>query len=222
MVEPLPNLDIEESDSDSEIIYYMIRMTSCEKYDFDALQAFISEESIVFKYVIAREEKPQEHFHIVVGVDEAVSEETLRDIIKWFLQKFWTNPETGKFVKGFGNKQYNLQKIDDLDQTLRYTLKGHEYRYENWDGERLKMLESESFEKKKPSDFQNEYRELCEKFQGDDNLDIKYFMTEYCKLKAKYGQMVIMSQVHGYALSNLVKRDPESARFYVNNFLSNH
>ena len=47
-------------------------------------------------------------------------------------------------------------------------------------------------------------------------------MTEYCKLKAKYGQMVIMNQVYGYALSNLVKRDPEQADNYVNNFLSKY
>lgn len=220
MVEPLPNLDNEESDSG--LVYYMLRMTSCEKYNFDAIQEFISGESIFFKYVISREEKPQEHFHCVVAVDETVSEEHVRDIIKWFLYKFWTNPETGKFVKGFGNKQYNLQKVDDLDQSLRYILKCHDYRFENWDVDRLRMLEAESFEKKKPSDFQNEYRELCEKFHEDNNLDLRYFMTEYCKLKAKYGQMVIMNQVYGYALSNLVKRDPEQADNYVNNFLSKY
>ena len=100
--------------------------------------------------MISREEKPQEHFHCVVAVDETVSEEHVRDIIKWFLYKFWTNPETGKFVKGFGNKQYNLQKVDDLDQSLRYILKCHDYRFENWDVDRLRMLEAESFEKRSP------------------------------------------------------------------------
>ena len=37
MVEPLPNLDNEESDSG--LVYYMLRMTSCEKYNFDAYKS---------------------------------------------------------------------------------------------------------------------------------------------------------------------------------------
>ncbi|AXH75398.1 MAG: putative replicase [Circoviridae sp.] len=223
--QPLPILDSEESDSDNsenELHYYMLRITPCDKFDFDTLQKFLSEEYMIYKYVVAREEKPQEHYHIVFAVDHSVSEETLRDVVKWFLLKFWNNPKTGKFTRGFGNKQYNLQRVDDLDQSLRYILKCHDYRFENWDVDRLRALESESFEKKKPSDFQHEYREMCDKFHEDDNLDIRWFMTEYCKLKAKYGQMVIMSQVHGYALSNYIKRDPDQACSFVNNFLSSH
>ena len=37
-------------------------------------------------------------------------------------------------------------------------------------------------------------------------------MTKYITLKAKYGQQVNLHHAYGYALSSLIKREPDTAQ----------
>ena len=80
---PLPNLgsDLGDSGSDSELSdsssimdYYVVRITPCEKFTSEKLLAFLKTEVQVARFVVGRETVPQEHFHLVLGVDPSISE----------------------------------------------------------------------------------------------------------------------------------------------------
>lgn len=220
---PLPNRDGDLSDSDSlstgslNLDYYCVRVTSHDKFSFDELKAFIADEPQIARYVIGRETVPQEHFHLVLGVDVSVQIQDVKDIIRAFLVPLWQE-DSGKLPKGFGNKQYNCQLSEDKDKAVSYAVKLKEYVYEGFDDDYIQSRVSASFEKKKPSNFKAEYLELCKQFQESD-MDIKEFMVKYSVLKSKYGQQVRMHDAYGYALSNLIKRDPGEADSIVENFL---
>lgn len=222
-INPLPNLDCDSSDSDStidllddNINYYVARITSCEKFTFEQLKNQMSAEYQICRYVIGKETVPQEHYHLVLGVDDTMKEIDVRDIIKAFLIPLWQNE--GKLPKGFGNKQYNLQVCEDLDKAVSYAVKCKDYVFEGFDEEYIKARQSESFEKKKVSNFKTEYAELCKEFQ-ETQMDLREFMIKYCLLKSKYGQQVRAQDAYGYAMSNWIQRDPEKAEDFVENFL---
>jgi len=138
--------------------------------------------------------------------------------VKWFLQPYWTNPVTHRFVRGFGNKQYNCQECKDKDRAVSYAVKLGEFWYEGFTDEYIEQRGAESFEKKKPSTFKLEYIELCSKFQETD-MDIKEFMVKYVELKAKFGQQVTLHHAYGYAISNMIQRDG-NAELFVQEYLN--
>lgn len=213
---PLPNQD--DGDSDNGLTsHYVVRITPHEKFSFDQLHEFIQAEPQICRYVIGKEQVPQEHYHLVLTTDISVEIQDVRDIVRAFIVPYWE--QDGKCPKGFGNKQYNLQLSTNVDKAISYVLKEMiEYRYEGWSDEYIELRKAESFTKKKPTEFKSEYRELCTRFQESD-MDIRDFMIAFVQLKAKYGQQVVMSHAYGYALSNLIQRDPSSADDLVENYL---
>lgn len=215
---PLPNQESDLSDcglDEEELVYYVIRITSHGKFTPDQLYKYLTDEYQICKYVVGRETVPQEHYHIVAGVDKSRSELDVRDIVRSFIIPFWQ--EMGKLPRGFGNKQYNLQLSTDVDKAVTYAVKLSEIKYEGFDDDYIEKCKSESFDKKKPVNFKVEYQELCTEFQRS-NMDLREFMIKFCNLKAKYGQQVIMSHAYGYALSNSILRD-NNAEDFVENFL---
>lgn len=220
---PLPNPEGDLSDSDSlstgslSLTYYVVRVTSHEKFTFDELNAFLQKEYQICRYVIGRETVPQEHFHVVLAVDSELDLQDVKDIIRAFIVPKWTG-ENGKCPKGFGNKQYNCQLAEDKDLAVSYAVKCKEIKYEGFTEEYIQSRMEASFEKKKPSNFKSEYQELCQLFQ-ESTMEPKDFMIGYVMLKAKYGQSVRVSDAYGYAMSNLVQRNPEEAVDLVENYL---
>lgn len=213
---PLPNQEDDPSDN-GLTTDYIIRITTCNKFSSEQLLEAIKAEHQFYRYVIGRETTPQEHFHIVVSTDIEVEEQAVRDIVKAFLAPYWVT-DTGKFPKGFGNKQYNLQTCNDLDTAVSYAVKMKEKWYEGFTDEYIAERQAHSFQKNKPSDFKSEYLALTTNFSQSD-MTLHEFMVNFVTLKAKYGQQVQLHLAYGYALSNLIKRDPTEAENYVESFL---
>lgn len=213
---PLPNQEDDTSDN-GILSHYVIRITPHGKFTYDQLHEFIQAEYQICKYVIGRETVPQEHFHLVVSTDVSIDVQEVRDIVRAFVVPFWVD-ENGKCPKGFGNKQYNLQVCNDIDKAISYAVKLGEIRHDGWSDDYIRQRGTESFEKKKPSNFKVEYRDLCTEFQ-EGEMDTREFMTRFVQLKAKYGQQVVMHHAYGYALSNQIQRDPSTAEDLVENFL---
>jgi len=214
---PLPNQEDDMSDN-GITTNYVIRITPCSKFTSEELLNWINSEFQICRYVIGRETVPQEHFHLVITVDVSIEEQDVRSIIKSFLIPFWTTEQNKKLPRGWGNKQYNLQLCEDLNKAVSYAVKLGEYWYEGFEEDYINARKAESFEKKKPSDFKQEYHKLTEHFQESD-MDVREFMTAFSILKAKYGQQVRMHDAYSYALSNLIKRDPSEADNLVENYL---
>lgn len=221
---PLPNGECDPSDSDSISLsegspdYYVLRITSHGKFDFDILFKEFQDNPEFCQYVIGREtDTGNEHFHAVIGVDSSVDEQRVRDHIKGFLHPFWVTA-TGKMPKGFGNKQYNLQACEDLDKAVSYAVKLDEYRYEGFEEAYILARKGESFTKKKPSTFKLEYQQLLDKF-AETNMDIDDFMIEFVLLKSKYFQMVSVADAYKYALSAMVRKDSSIAADLVKDYL---
>lgn len=211
----LPSQDYDPSDSDLHT--YVVRITPHEKFTFQQVAEYIEAEPLFYSFVVSRETVPREHFHAVIQVDQTITIEDVRGAIRAFIIPFWSE-QPGKLPRGFGNKQYNLQLSSDIDKAVSYAVKLGEYVYGGFTEEYITQRKAESFEKKKPSNFKAEYIELCQRFQ-DSEMDIREFMLEYVRLKAKYGQQVRMSDAYGYAVSNLIKRDPDTAVEFVENYL---
>lgn len=225
---PLPNRECDESDNGQEdydsqstssldIIYYVVRITSCSKFTFDQLKSFFQNENQICRYVIGRELVPQEHFHLVLGLDSSLELQDVKDIVRAFLCPLWQTSE-GKMPRGFGNKQYNCQVAEDKDNAVSYAVKLKEYVYEGFTKEYIASRVAEAFEKKKPSNFKAEYQDLLDKYDETD-MDIDDFMIEFVRLKAKYGQMVNVLDAYKYALSALIRKEPDQAAGIVKEFL---
>lgn len=220
---PLPNRDGDLSDSDSlstgslNLDYYCVRVTSHDKFSFDELKAFIADEPQIARYVIGRETVPQEHFHLVLGVDVSVQIQDVKDIIRAFLVPLWQE-DSGKLPKGFGNKQYNCQLSEDKDKAVSYALKLKEYVYEGFSDDYIQLRVSASFEKKNPSNFKSEFSDLEKRFMESD-MDVMQFMKEYGRLKSKYGQQLTLTNAMAVANSVATRRDPSYWDELVENFL---
>lgn len=234
---PLPNNDSDPSDSGSvnpldelmsgidedEVVNYVIRLTTCQKYAFEDVIEFFKKEFVVTRFVAGLEEDhtDNEHVHLVVTVDKSLSELDIRDLVRNFLQRYFINPLTGKFVQGFGNKHYNLKLCRDLPKAISYACKQKKYHNECFDVTFVEDCVARSFTKNKPSDFKNKYRELCTTFQ-DSDMSIREFMTRFVLLKSEFGQQVQLNVAYGYALSNEIKRDNTAAGEYVDAFLEKY
>lgn len=219
----LPIQDDDSSDIglpiEADLDYYLIRFTPCDKYTYEQLREFLSNHDSFCNYVVAQELTPQVHYHVVVGIDNSISEEDLKGEVSFFCRQFWADPVTGKCPRGFGNKQFNVQKCEDKDKSVSYTLKDkNEYYFEGFPEQYIQDCIKNSFQKKKPNNFKVEYQQLVTEFQ-ESTMDEREFMVKYVQLKATYGQQVRLSDAYGYALSNLIKRQPYKAEEFVENFL---
>lgn len=224
---PIDDSDSEVSDDRSSVYdeddfrkIFVLRFTPQGKYSMEDLQNYL-EESFEF-YVLAHETHPKDHFHVVIETDEELKE--VKERCRGFVYQYW--PE-GERKKGFGNAQYNCQpeKVRTpenehmLCPAISYALKDkEEYFYKGYDQEYIDRCIEESFPKKDTKTFKIEYEELCSKFQITD-MDIREFMISFAKLKSKYGQQVQMQQAYSYAVSNHIKRNPNIADEYVENYL---
>jgi len=223
---PLPIQECEQSDNgltyeeaEDELATYVVRITPCEKFTFEQVTSWLKDQSHYLKFVIGKESIPREHFHIVLQTDLSVELEDVRADLRSYLIPFWQNAQF-KLPKGFGNKQYNLQVSEDVDKAVSYAVKKGEIVFEGFTEEYITLRRAESFDKKKPSNFRSEYIDLSNRFQ-ESTMDIREFMIEYCNLKARYDQQVVMSHVYAIAISQLIKRD-NNAEEFVENFLYKH
>lgn len=214
---PLPTEECDSSDG-GFLLHYVIRITPYDKFTVEQLHEFLKQESEITRYVVAVETIPRVHFHLVLSTELDLQE--VKDIIRAFICPFWQTDQ-GKMPKGFGNKQYNAQLSDDLNQAVSYAVKeSTQVFFEGFTPEYIESRRAESFLKKKPSDFKSEYTDLCDKFQESD-MDIDSFMEHFVNLKAKYGQQVVLSSAYATAISNHIKRD-NNAKVYVKDFLSKY
>lgn len=217
MDEETSSLPTQDSDiSDSDLHTYVLRITPYEKFSFQQVADLFKENGYYLNYVLSRETVPREHFHAVLQTDTNYDLEMVRGDIRSFLIPHWETTDH-KLPRGFGNKQYNLQLADDLDRAVSYAVKQNEILFEGFTEDYITQRKTESFEKKKPSNFKSEYIDLSNRFQ-DSDMDVREFMINYCDLKAKYDQLVNLQHAYGYALSNSIKRD-KNASEYVENFL---
>jgi len=220
---PLPTQDFDFSDSDQEsnpeFNYWVIRITSHEKFNMQELYDYMEAEPQVTKFVIGREVIPQEHFHVVMVTDSSLQLVNVKDIVRAFIVPLWQLP-TAKLPKGFGNKQYNAQQSFELDKAVSYAIKLKDFRQIGFEEEYIEACLKNSFEKKKTSNFKQEYLTLVQQYQADGGLEIREFMIAFCDLKAKYGQMVNMSHAYSTAVSNTILRD-KNAEEFVEKYLYN-
>lgn len=218
---PIQDDDISDHGSPDydNLDYYIIRITPYDKFTYDDLKTFLADEEQFCEYVVAQEKLPQIHYHIVVSVDKSTKYEDLKGLVSFWIRGYWSDPVTGKVPRGYGNKQFNVQKCEDKDASVSYTLKDkNEYHFEGFSQQYIQERIEASFQKKKPSNFKQEYLQLTQDFQNSD-MDELQFMTKYIILKADYGQQVRLSDAYGYALSNLIKREPHRAEVFVENYL---
>lgn len=222
---PLPTEECDSSDigdlstiDELTLNYYVVRITSYDKFSYEDIKEFLVAESSICQFVVGRETVPQEHFHCVLGVDIEMDIQEVKDLIRAFIVPLWQTDE-GKLPKGFGNKQYNCQLAKLKDEAVSYAVKCKEFYFEGFEEDYIKERLELSFEKKKTCNFKTDYIELCKKFQETNDMDIRDFMIEYVQLKAKYGQSVRIHDAYGYAISNVVKRDPSEAENIVENYL---
>lgn len=217
----LPNSDVDPdgdgqsvSTSDLDGYCYVIRMTPMERYNIEELKEFLTGMSSN-SWILAVEEVPKLHYHIVLEHYEDLDEVKAR--IRKFLLDFW--PDDSR-KRGFGNAQYNCQISENKQAAISYALKDRgTYFFENYSQEYIDWCLEQSFPKKSPATFKVEYQKLCEQFQSSD-MDMQSFMHQFVTLKAKYGQQVRVTDSYNYAISNMIRRDPDYASEVVDNFLN--
>ena len=195
----------EEEDFSSQLKHYVIRITSYDKFTFEDVRQWLSDQSEFTKFVVARETQPREHFHIVLSTELELSD--VKDSVRWYVSPFWADKE-GKLPRGFGNKQYNSAVAKDLDGAISYALKDKkEYAYEGYRDEYIRDRISASFQKKKPVNFKAEYIQLESLFMESD-MSVTDFIKRYGYLKAKYGQQLSYNNAKAVADSIATRRDP--------------
>lgn len=226
--QPLPIQESDQSDCDSErseIVYWVVRVTPHGKFTFSDFFIYVQDTEQFCRYVLSIEkpDTPEEHYHMVVGTDESVTEQDMRMYISdSFIRPYWVvQKKDGSYgvPRGYGCKQYHLDKANDLDKAVSYACKDKKYYFEGFPEDYIASMSAQSFTKVTRSGFKTEYQEYCLKFQQDSSLTVADFMEQVMLLKAKYGQGINMYSIEQLARSNLVRRDPGSARGMVDNFL---
>lgn len=213
----LPTQDSDPSD-DGLLSTYVIRITPHDKFTFEQVAQIFKDEPLLTKYVLSKETVPREHYHAVIQCDISVEEDDIRGFVKSIIIPYWEDPVSHKLPRGFGNKQYNLQISQDVDKAVSYAVKQGDYVFEGFEEHYILSRKTESFDKKKTSNFKSEYRDLCQQFQ-ESTMDLREFMVQYVLLKSKYDQMVNIAHAYGYAISQQIKREKDCAEEFVENFL---
>lgn len=220
---PLPTQDRDLSGSDQQslppddLAHYLVRITPYEKFTFKELQDFLELEALLMRYVVSQELKPQIHYHLVLTTDESVQIQDIKDIVRAFIFPLWQ--KNGKLPLGFGNKQYNCQEAENLDNAISYALKDKkEYIQVGYEQKYIDERIQASFQKNSTKTFTTELQELQKNFQESD-MDISEYMTKFIQLKSRYGQMINLQHAYQYALSQLIQRNPEQAQDFVDNYL---
>lgn len=210
----LPNNDNGSEVSDQDFPNYVVaRFTPEDVYTKDDLLKFLATEFGTDLWVVGVEVVPKLHYHVVISTVtpfKEVKEKIRKQIYLWYPKR----------ERGFGNKQWNCQEGDKtLTQAISYALKDRgDHVYHMFTEDFINECLEASYPKNSPSNFRVEYLELCEEFQESD-MDVRSFMIKYSILKSKYNQQVRMQDAYGYALSNLIRRDPSQAENLVENFL---
>lgn len=213
----LPNNDngSEVSDHGEQTITVLIRLTPDGAYTKEDLTKFLNEQlDPSDQWVVGVEVLPQVHYHLVLSTADLF--ENIKLLFRTQIHLWYPKPR----ARGFGNKQWNCQQADTpLENCIAYALKDKiEKFWFGFDEAFIKECEEASFPKNSPKTFKIEYLELCEEFQISD-MDVRSFMIKYSILKSKYNQQVRMHDAYGYAISNLIRRDPIQAEDLVENYL---
>lgn len=215
MTSSSPNDDDDSVISDDLVNTYCIRVTPDDAVPFTMgdIKKYLDSTYETDSWVVAREEKPKTHFHIVLQTYDDLK--TVRkSLTETFLYMYWPVRE-----RGWGNKQYNLKVSVTPLEALSYALKEKvEYIFHGYEQGFIDERIEASFQKNKPSNFKLEYHDLVERFQSSD-MDTRTFMILFITLKAKYGQQVRLTDAFAYANSNAVLRDPTFADNLVEDFL---
>lgn len=193
---------------------YALRMTPLGKYVFYDLQNFLK---TFDDYICAQEQskKNKEHYHIILFTK--MYEEEVREKIREFLNKYFTDPPK----RGDANKQYNLSETNDLAMSITYILKdgGEITLSENINDAYLDTLKKKSYKKYSKEDFAKSLEVLKTKFKDEDP-KIGDMMESVVKLKALYRQPINMTHIYQMCVSFRVHNDPTRSAEYVQNFLS--
>lgn len=183
---------------------YVIRLTTFERYSFEEAMEIL-ENDLIVSWVMSRELKPQEHFHVVVKAKSGTAKDKIKVIFKDFVYSFW--PER---ARGFGNAQYNFQVCLDESKAISYAIKEKEkYEYSGYTEEFIKERLDESF--LKTQNYKAEYTSLCKEFMIE--MDDITFKQKLILLRSKYGLKINLMDINAYLLSNKVSKNPEYALF---------
>lgn len=212
MDHPRPNLDgdseVSDRDENSSAYpddppCYVVRLTPLEKYKIEDVIKYLKEMDCI-SWIISEETKPKQHFHVVIEHEDTLKDLKLR--IRTFLDTYWPPGERGR---GFGNKQYNCQECKDKDLAIAYLLKDKgTYFFEGYSQEYIDHCIGMSYPKQSVSGFKQDYKELCDRYSLDSDMNIRDFIREYVLLKAKHGQQVRRQDAVAYALSAELRRNP--------------
>lgn len=207
MISSLPTQDGQRDDGqnyEEDNDCYIVRLTTFERYSFEEAMEILENELII-SWVMSKELKPQEHFHIVVKAKNGTSKDKIKNIFKDFVYSFW--PER---ARGFGNAQYNFQVCLDERKAISYAIKEKEkFEYSGYSEEFIKERLDESY--LKLQNYKAEYTSLCKEFMT--GMDDTTFKQKLIILRAKYGLKISLSDINAYLLSNKVSRNPEYALF---------
>lgn len=208
---------VEDPDHDDYDQQYLIRLTPYEKYTMDEVIVLLKD--ISDRWIVTEEFESAQHFHVVICCDYTMT--TMRRVIREFLRPYFADPKTDKFVRGFGNTQYNAQECEDIDLAISYCLKTYKknpelkYEYVGFTEEYINARKEASFEKKSKDTFKAEFYKLREEFST-----INDYMIKYVKLCSKYERMVNMHHAYQYAMSAAVSKDESVADQLVGDYLN--
>lgn len=223
---PLPNQDDGESGSGlppPPPNTYLLRLTPRNTmgpdpmYSAQDVENLLNDTHIIVKWMYSAE-KPDTsklHFHCVIEILPDYNYDDLQQFIRDFLDRYYVMPN-GKRQPGFGGGNYNLQAARTLDQAVSYCSKDGIFKHVGYDPEYITKRHDESFQKKGPSLFKDEYQLLQDKFMKSD-MTKEELMYQIILLKAKHDQSVDPTMIQKLVLSNMVKRDPDIARLITQN-----
>jgi len=193
---------------------YCVRITPYEQFTYEQLEKHVIQQLQPRSWVIGTEisAKGILHYHLVFESDD----EDPKGFIRAFIDEVWPKEER---TRGFGNKQYNFQVAKDPVKAVTYAVKCGKYKFGGfYDEEFIQACKADSFVPSRKSEFKQKLDELKKLFHENKSLDQWDFMREFILLKAQYDQMVNMDHAYGYAISILIKREPQKVHNLIADF----
>lgn len=212
--QPLPILMVGSSGQVVDSSCYMVRLTPMGRYTRKAVIEWL--DSGIDPYIISTESssKGEEHYHLLIFSN--LSEEAVREDVKEFVYFYWPKNERGR---GFGNKQYNFQVVEDFMAYGKYLCKDGDIQYSlSINPKFITYCKQKSYKKFDKKTFQTEFESIRDEYKTGIHR-VLWFMTEYAKLKAKYRQSINMQHIYQVALSNEFHVRPNKVEYIMREYL---
>jgi len=210
---PLPILKVPDQ-VDQPFKHYMLRITPQNRFTRAQLTQFLNK--TFCEWILGQEDskKSKLHYHVVIMDDDPLP--AIRDSVLEFLYIYWQKHERGR---GWGH-QYNLQTIENLSDSIAYTIKDNNYEISDGiNDSTIQELYHKSFQKYSKDDFQREFDKIAADYKVQKDMSMSDFMRRFIILKAKYRQPIKMSYIYEVALSHEVHRDNSYAERLVDAYL---